>query len=722
MKIDELYSVCSIVHADYDFEKCDDKEILSEMLKNETPIPVEKFDSKGSQWDLWGEFYDSFLLYINGALIETSDLISNFIEDFLLFLPHLAYTDDKKLICPFEYEGIITAFVTTPMEDDQIRVSVFNDADLYKKYRPENKFEADIVIKKDTFIKQMYELLQEMVKDTIEISDKNNRWVNKTNCILKELDRYFENPKKFKNDYEPQRHVRVFDVAYKDTDNNWKFIVALEDEPEASSMHWEKRKGCGLIQDYDIFERYPEEMYDWVNNYTERKKLSEKEIKEKLKPDMDEREENNWVFSIETKKWYAPNEVMPLLNDSTYALIHNRLSYEIKIDENPSRSDDDVLEDYIRDSYDIDGEISDVLGFLNCTLKLQSCGSRVSEIEFNYRNHEKIREGLKKAANGEYARIDLGGRDQKRMHIWQYLYDNSESTDARDVMVACFDKIKDGYGEKELFSFTADREEFLYCFNSALDDIEKRLKVTKRLMEVGEKLDIKEKFTIGKGYKQELGYIEGFKGEYACVQKECLDGWGIINKNLEWVIKPEHATITGETHPKYGVLIKGTVKRFEYLHNIDGKLFIAEKQDGKQFVMDIKCDIQIPHVSDKIYYTYLNDELFFLAVEEDKTFIVNSKGEDVLTLDYRIGEKFWLFDDIIIVSKDDKYGIVDWKGKIKIDFIFTSISPDKDNLDLIPVRYIDQWGFINRKGKVIDMKIKDKPESDNVKGENNDRV
>lgn len=711
MKIGELLTVDAIAGADFDFEKCDKKDILTKMLENLVPKHVKRFNSKGTRWDLLGEFYDEFDLYINGALLETSALVSDFIEDFLNFLPYLACVDDKKLICPFEYEGIITAIVTTPMDSDKIRVSVFHNRELYKKYRPEYKFDADIVIKKDTFVKQMYEILQEMVQDILKDNEEADYyWVNRIKYTLSELDKYFENPENFKKKYELERHIRVFDVAYKDLDNTWKFMTVLDNDRDANPIHWEREKQQGNILDYDIFEQYPQDIFGWDKANKCLKKLTEEEIKEKLENYMDEREDNNWVYSAETEKWYAPNEVMPLLNDSTYALIHNRLSYEIKIDENPSRSDDDVLEDYIRDSYDIDGEISDVLGFLNCTLKLQSCGSRVSEIEFNYRNHEKIREGLKKAANGEYARIDLGGRDQKRIHLWQYLYDNSESTDARDILVACYDKIKDGEGEKELFSFIADRKEFISCFSSALDDIENRLKVTKHLMEVGEKLNIKEKFTLGKGYKQELSYIEGFKGEYACVQKECLDGWGIINKNLEWVIKPEHATITGETHPKYGVLIKGTVKRFEYLHNIDGKLFIAEKQDGKQFVMDIKCDIKIPHVSDKIYYTYLNDELFFLAIEEDKTYIVNSKGEDLLTLDFRIGEKFWLFDDIIIVSKDDKYGIVDWKGKVKIDFIFTSISLDKDNLDLIPVRYIDQWGFINRKGKVIDMKIKERVE------------
>ena len=65
--------------------------------------------------------------------------------------------------------------------------------------------------------------------------------------------------------------------------------------------------------------------------------------------------------------------------------------------------------------------------------------------------------------------------------------------------------------------------------------------------------------------------------------------------------------------------------------------------------MDIKGDIQIPHVSDNIYYTYLNDELWFVAVDYNKSYIVNSKGEDVLSIDFPVGERFWILNDILIL-------------------------------------------------------------------------
>lgn len=705
MKTIELYDVATMAYVDYDFEKCEHKEILTKMLENSIPQPVEQFDSKGTKWYLGGEFYDEFDLYINGALLGTSDLICNYIEEFLLFLPHLACMDNKKLICPFEYEGIVTAFITTPLEYGKIRVSVFKDGELYKKYRPDNKFGADIIINKDTFLKQLYELLEKLVKDYKKKCVNGSNWAVKTEYILRELDKYFENPKKYKEEYSPERHTRIFDVAYKDLENTWKFMIALDGDTEANPMHWEREKERGAILDYDIFEQYPACLYDWNEDFTTRRELSSEEIIEKAKRDMNEREENNWVYSLETKKWYAPNEVMPYLNDETFGIIYGRISYEIKLEDD---EDEDVqLADFNRHSYDIDGDWNeDNLGYMTCSFILKSSNSKFAEIKFNYRNYKKIREGLEKVANGEYARFDLNGQEQEKLHIWQYLYENSKSTDARDVLVACYGESNRYDASKELYNFTVDKKEFVHCFTEALDTIEKKLKTIKHVVEVGEKLKIEDKFKLSKSCLDKISYIETFKGDYACVCKRCLDGWGIINRNLEWVIKPEHETILGDVHPKYGQMIKGTVRKYDNLHNIDGKLFIATKYDGKQFVMDIKEDIQIPHVSDKIYYTYLNDELFFLAIEEDKTYIVNSKGEDLLTLDFRIGEKFWLFDDILIVSKDDKYGIVDWKGKVKIDFIFTSISPDKDNLDLIPVRYIDQWGFINRKGKVIDMKIK----------------
>ena len=47
---------------------------------------------------------------------------------------------------------------------------------------------------------------------------------------------------------------------------------------------------------------------------------------------MDKREENNWVYSDETKKWYAPNEIMPYRDDLGVRCIHCGMNYEIIIE------------------------------------------------------------------------------------------------------------------------------------------------------------------------------------------------------------------------------------------------------------------------------------------------------------------------------------------------------------------------------------------------------
>lgn len=703
---EKLYSTDSISFADYDFDYCEKKDILSKMLENSSPQKVEQVDLTGTNWDLWGEYYDSFEMFINGGKLETSSLISFFIEDFLRFLLQFAYTDDKTLICPFEYESIITAFIAKPADNGYVRISVFYNGDLWK-YSPEHKFSSDILVKKDTFLKQMSELLQKIADDSVSKFNKTNYWIREIRYIISELDKYFENPKKFKNEYEPKRHIRVFDIAYKDLNSKWNFTVALEGEREANIMHWEREKNSGRILDYDFIEQYSDNLFNWDKDNNSLVKLSNEEIKKSLKTDMSDRLERNWVYSSMTDNWYSENEVMPFAEKDTPCRIYSPLNYTVEICYDNSDCEDEKIQGYIRDSYDENGNLKeDDLGYLKCILHLQCHNSDFTTINFDYRNNKIIREGLKKALNSQYTRFNLSGSCVK-MHLWQYFYLNTKDSDARDLFVACF-KHSDIIAEnKMLQGFLVYKKEFVECFNKALDEIEHKIQVIKHTIDVGNQLEINKKFSFGRNSKEKFEYIDGFKGGYACVHTSSLACCGIIDKNLNWVVKPEYITIYGKTHPKYGTEIKGFIKKYINLENIDGKRFIGMKNDNKCCVIDINGDLQIPHSRDNIKYTYLNDELYFICTDEDETFIVNEKGETLLHLDFEVGEKFWLFDDIIVISKNKKYGIIDWQGNTIFDFIFSEINPDKDNLDLIPVRYIDKWGFVNKKGEVINLDFPD---------------
>ena len=181
-----------IEDADYDFDFFDEKEVISEMLNNQAPKSVENFDSKGTQWDLCGDIDDYFNLYIEGAHIQTQDCIGDFIENFLNFLPQLAFTDNKSLLCPFDDEGSAYMLLTTPVDNSNIRVSVFH-SEMIENYR-EKKFLADILINKDTFLKQMLDILQMAADVSKKPRNNYSNWVDKIKYTIKELDKYFKNP------------------------------------------------------------------------------------------------------------------------------------------------------------------------------------------------------------------------------------------------------------------------------------------------------------------------------------------------------------------------------------------------------------------------------------------------------------------------------------------------------------------------------------------------
>ena len=708
---EKLYDFTEIDLVDYSFDLCENKDEFLKLLKTSTPQKTDKFNSKGTTWNLC-DIDDCYGFVVNGGQIFITTM-SDSINGLLDFLINLAYYDKKDLILGFDDEGSSSAITALAIDDSHIRFTVFDYGLMEHK-----KILSDIIINKKTFIQQFYEILNKLYADILkETYNRSEYTAKKLKKCLDSLTQYLDNETEFKNTYDIETHMRVFDIAYKDLNCDWKFEICFADEEKADQNYWEKLKQEGKILDYDYLEQSPTDGYTCYNHETKtRKRLYGEELRQSIKPNMEERVNNrNWVYSTLTNKWYSYDEEMtePTIN---YGIINEVCKYDINIDtELYPKNEDEQLKFYIENSYDENGKLhkdEDFWGYLKCWLTItNNSPSKFCEIEFDYRNNRRIRTALEKAKNGEYVRFDLGGYKQNKMHIWQKISDNKFSKSDEYLAVGCYEKSEDYMHDKEIYYFFV-RKEFIDCFLQALDDIEYKINVTKRTMKSAEKLKIDKKFELSSSYDDKLEYAENFVGDYACVYKGSLNGWGIVNKNMEWVIKPEYATVCGEEHPKYGKMIKGFYTKYSYLHNINGKLFIAAKQDEKQFVIDINGNIQIPHVSDKIYYTNLNNELWFIAVDYDKTYIVNSKGEDILTLDFPIGENFWLFKNIIIISKDNKYGIIDWKGNVKIDFIFSEIKPDKDNLDFIPVKYMDKWGFITKSGKIINMKIKEQSETD----------
>lgn len=682
----KLYSFESIFKVDFALDLCEQKEEFLEILKSSTPVNVDKFDSNGTEWDFNDEYLiaDSYWFCVNKGTIFISPNTDS-IFGLLDFLINLAYYDDRNLILSFDDEGKSSAITVLSLGNNEIRFSVYDYGLMNYK-----KILSDIIINKRTFIVQFYNILNNIYKDIPKCKGREHVINRLKNCI-DVLSQYISNENEFKKTYNISKFVRIFDISYKDLNGIWQFVICFEDDERSNPEYWEKQKQEGKILDYDYIEQDSEHG-------------TKAEILKYKKPDTYTRAEyKNWVYLPKTQNWYSTNEIMPEPTRNCCG-IYQDLTYTIKFDSKYYENEDIQLKNYVEESYDTAGNLrkDEELGYLDCTITFKNNDTEICKFNLDYRYNRQIRNAIKKAKNGEYVRFNLGSLKYDKMHIWKHTYSN---TNKSDISVACYECTETGYQDIENFYFVAEKE-FLDCFISALDEVEYKIKLTKSIMESGENLKIDKKFLTDKNWNSKIEYLENFVGEYACVYKSNLDGWGIINKNFEWIIKPENVTIFGEEHPKWGKKIEGWFTKYTYLHNIDGKLFIAAKHDNKQFVMDIKGNIQIPHVSDNIYYTYLNDELWFVAVDYNKSYIVNSKGEDVLSIDFPVGERFWILNDILIVSKDEKFGIIDWKGKIKLDFIFSDIKVNPDNLDFIAVKYMDKWGFINKSGKIGSMKIK----------------
>ena len=388
----QLYPWFSVDCVDFDFKFYDKKEILSKMLENQTPKKVEKFNSKGTKWELWNEIDAYFELCIEGVKLETSSCTGRFIADFLDFIPQLAYTDDKTLICPFDYEGSAHVFLTVPQENNCIRVSVYHTS-MINRDDSDINFLADIVIEKDTFLKQIYDILQNAVEVNQKQKIKSNMRINRIKYTMSVLDKYFDNHEKFKEDYEPKRHIRVFDVAYKALDNKWNFKVYLEGDTEANPLYWLKAKNEGEILDYDFIEQYSTNIFAWNEDFTNLIKLSKDDIRKDLKTDMDDRINRNWVYSAKTDSWYSTDEIMPFQGKNELEIIYSRIKYAITVDtELYPHNEEEQLEEYIERSYNIYGELTeDDLGYLKCWLTITRDDSIVCKIEFDYRNHKEIR-------------------------------------------------------------------------------------------------------------------------------------------------------------------------------------------------------------------------------------------------------------------------------------------------------------------------------------------
>ena len=91
---------------------------------------------------------------------------------------------------------------------------------------------------------------------------------------------------------------------------------------------------------------------------------------------------------------------------------------------------------------------------------------------------------------------------------------------------------------------------------------------------------------------------------------------------------------------------------------------------------------------------------FFIEIDREGG--IDKYGNEVIPIVYDWVSNFGS-DNLAVVRKSDKYGIIDKNGKLLIPCIYKDAQiPDGLIPDgLIPVKQNNKWGFINASGNVV---------------------
>ncbi len=304
--LEDLYGDFSI---DYNLTKCREKDTILKLLENHTPKHINKINTNGSYWDI-----DDASIYhfaINKSAVEIND-ISASITDFYDFLEQLVFYDNKPLYACFDDEGFIMVITAIPVDNKNIRFTIFP-----YNYNNKKRIEEDFIIEKYTFIKQIRDVIKRCYK--ILQLDNNEHYhalytINSTEDALKFLDCYLKNPNDFKKTYNIPYHIRLFDIAYKKPNSDWKFTHCFDDDDRCCRDYWEEQIKIGKIEKYDIQEQSilmnkPFYHYTQDGHETRYYKTKDDIIYE---ADMDKRKDyKDWIFSEYTNKWYSGDEIQP---------------------------------------------------------------------------------------------------------------------------------------------------------------------------------------------------------------------------------------------------------------------------------------------------------------------------------------------------------------------------------------------------------------------------
>ncbi len=428
----------------------DEKEELMEVLSKSTPTPTIKISTKDTSCDF--EFWH-YNLCFNNVDIEINEVIGNVLYEVLTFVEQVICVNEP-LVCGLDSESIFSLLVTIPVDKEKLRFTYYYEW-TRRKWQEDSGIKLDIIVDKKILINAFLEILNYLQVKVFEYPHISPYNLGHINEFRELFGKYLKNPDKFLKTHNFKWKERVFDVAYKNLDNIWQFVLCFEDDERSNIKYWQNLKKNKKIIDFHFLEQYPESLYLYDKKYY-RKRIPREKLK--LKTDFAKREEEyNWVYSNETKCWYSSNEIMPEITKK--CKIFNRLSIGIDVYSYYSRNKKEQIADFASGNYDS----------LYCFIKLDDIIGYL--IQFDYQEKDRILQNLDKVEKGENVRFSLGCLS--RMNIW-----NSKDNFVK-VLIHNYSYKKSNKDGGKYFLFKMKKDMFLNYFRNGIEDIENEIQKVK---------------------------------------------------------------------------------------------------------------------------------------------------------------------------------------------------------------------------------------------------
>ncbi len=183
-----------------------------------------------------------------------------------------------------------------------------------------------------------------------------------------------------------------------------------------------------------------------------------------------------------------------------------------------------------------------------------------------------------------------------------------------------------------------------------------------------------------------------------------LGKWGIMDSNGEWLLRPEFSEVfvrpnllIGRKGVGYTYLGRGnTISKFTFSprHEI-GELLLIEGEDGLFGLMDHSASIKVYPKYKSI--NYWNG--FYELVTNNEVSILDNRGSLLVSPEGAIQKVGGVGEDYLLIKKNDKWGFLDHRGRLRISNRYSNARPFNEGLAAIKLR--NSWGFIDKNERIV---------------------